>query len=406
MDDDVVGGGVVGGDVVGGGRGPDGPRGGPPPWLRRVALVAAAGLAVLVLSRTGLLAADPAPRAGRATDATSGPAVTVDGPRLVARLGDRLLRAARGPAVPGTRLPDRLPPDAVLVPIPPGGVDVTERTPGPVVGGWDGQLFRADPGRSRWRGLGPAEAVVGAGSAPSRALVLRAGSLQEVDVATGATLDSAPFPGFDPDRDVAVGLLRVTDGQALLMRRRASGPGPLALAWPTAQVRLGARPAVLDLGQYGELLGIAGDWAAALRAGCPGPACRLDLLSVTRDQPRRRVVAPPPGWTFIAGPIVGRAQEALVPVERLTDGRPDGTRALARLVPAGDFALLVAGTAGVRLSAGLAGAADGSVYFLGDPPSGGDPEVRVWRPAGSSVAVPLQPAATFPRGARLVCVCG
>jgi hypothetical protein len=121
---------------------------------------------------------------------------------------------------------------------------------------------------------------------------------------------------------------------------------------------------------------------------------------------RARDIAPPAGWTFMPGPSAGRTHEALVAVAHLTGGVPDGARALARLVPGGDNALLVRGTARVRLDAGLVDGPAGTVSLLTDPAGAGDPQVRVWDPTQPAAARLTPARSTFPTGARLVCVCG
>ena len=186
-------------------------------------------------------------------------------------------------------------------------------------------------------------------------------------------------------------------------------PGGLtryALAYPRLLVESGTRERVRDLGNHGELLSLADDWLLILGADCPGPSCRLDVVSVSRDAALSRVVAPPTGWTFVQGAAAGRTHEALVPVHRLGDADTPDDVALARLVPGGDNALLVQGTDRVRLAAGLVDGAGGSVYLLRDPDRGGDPRAVVWDPDAPNIAVPLRPATSFPADSRLVCVCG
>ena len=117
-------------------------------------------------------------------------------------------------------------------------------------------------------------------------------------------------------------------------------------------------------------------------------------------------MAPPAGWTFVEGPAAGRTHEALVPVHRLGEADTPDDVALARLVPGGDNALLVAGTDPVQLAAGLADGQAGSVYLLRAPNRGDGGEAMVWNPDAPNVALPLRPATSFPEGARLVCVCG
>jgi hypothetical protein len=395
-------------DVVG--QGSDGGTGPPSSRWRRAGLVVGAVVVVAILSRSGLLSSgEPAPP--EPSPSATAPTVTTEpGPRLVARVGELLVLDARNGDRAGSRLPDGLPADARLVPVLPGGTEVAAAAaavPGPVVGVHDGSLFRADPARRRWRDLAPADEVLAAGYSAARAVVVRDGDLQEVEVSTGSTTDADPFPGFEPGRWMPRGLLGGAGLGALVMTRPAAdGTTRYALAYPRLLVESGQRERVRDLGMHGELLALADDWVLTLGGDCPGPACRLDVISVTRDAALSRDVAPPTGWTFVQGPAAGRTHEAVVPVARLGGADTPDDVALARLVPGGDNALLVQGTDRVRLGAGLVDGAGGSVYLLREPEGGGDPRAMVWDPDAPNVAVPLRPATTFPGDARLVCVCG
>ncbi len=393
-------------DVVG--QGPEEePAGAASSWPKKAGIAVAVVVVLAGLSRAGLLSSDQPSPAPEPTASGSATAVgTSNGPRLVARAGERLVLGARGAARPGSRLPPGLPADARLVPVRPGGTTADESAdiPGPVIGVHDGRLFRADADRRRSRDLGPADLVVAGSPGPARAMVLRDGSLQEVEVSTGATTDPDPYPGFSGGGWAPVGLLGGAGvGGVVLSRPAAGGDGiSLALAYPRALVESTQREARRDLGNYGALLGIADDWVITLDRSCPGPACRLEVVTVTRDTSTSRPVAPPAGWTFLPGPTAGRTHEALVPV-RSADG---DSVALARLVPGGDNALLVGGTDRVVLDAGLVDRPDGSVYLLREPAGGGDPVPMVWDPDSPSAVVPLLPPGTFPAGSRLVCVCG
>lgn len=395
-------------DVVG--QGSDDGSGSPPSRLRRAGLGVGAVVVVVALSRSGLLSSgEPAPPPEPTPSGSTTTPGTVTGPRLVARVGDLLIMDARGPDRAGSRLPAGLPADAPLVPVLPGGAEAATAAalPGPVVGVHDGSLFRADPARARWRDLAPADAVLAAGYSAARAVVVRDGALREVEVSTGSTTDPTPFPGYRPGRWTARGLLGGAGVGALVMTRPGEkGLTRYALAYPRLLVESGTREPVRELGSHGELLSLADDWVLTLGAGCPGPSCRLDVVSVTRDGAQARGVAPPTGWTFVPGAAAGRTHEALVPVHRLGDADTPDDVALARLVPGGDNALLVQGTDRVRLAAGLVDGAGGSVYLLRDPDRGGDPRAVVWDPDAPNIAVPLRPATSFPTGSRLVCVCG
>jgi hypothetical protein len=255
--------------------------------------------------------------------------------------------------------------------------------------------------------MGRADAVVSAALAPGRVLVQRGSTVEELEIGTGSVTTASPFPGFDSEQWKPVGLLAAAGSAGLVMSRPAgAGLQALALAWPADLVSTRIEAAVEPLGTVGRLLAIADDWAVSLQPGCPGPACLLRVVSVTRDQVTSRTIAPPAGWTFRAGPAAGRTHETLVPVEHLTQGRPDGARALARLVPGADNALLVRGTGRVVLGGGLADGPQGTVYLLTRPTGHGDPQVRVWNPDHPARVKLPGHGSTFPRGARLVCVCG
>jgi hypothetical protein len=385
-----------------------------PPWLRRAAVAAVAILALVVVSRTGLLSAggsapEPPPPPGRDSPA----------PRLVARLADRLLVAKGSHPRPATSLPAGLPAGARLVAAPPGdsvaqGLDV-----GPLVGVAGGRLFRADPTKAHFRWLAPADEVLSPALSESTVAVRRGDTVQAVEINAGGTTNTDPFPGYDAGAGTPRGLLAALGTKALVMSHDiGDGTDSLSLAWPAALVQAGVKPDTQQLGVFGPLLGLADDWVITLDPGCatadsvagsPTAVCHLRVISVTQDLVQANDVAPPPGWTFVQGPIAGQTHEALVSVERLTDGRRDGTRALARLVPGGDNALLVAGTDRVVVPAGLADGVQGTVYLLARPVPGGSthgPEVLVWDPQHPAAARRTSQRWGFPRSSRLLCLCG
>ena len=276
--------------------------------------------------------------------------------------------------------------------------------PGSLVAVHHGVLFRVPPrGSAPATNIGRAERVVAATGAPGRAVVLRGDSVVEVDVATGRVAQPVPYPGFDREQGwYPEGTISAVGTRALLMSRPAPGAAgqELALAWPQRRVGAGPETAVRPLGTYGRLLGIAADWVLTESGDCPGPGCRVLVVSVTRDDVRARAVAPPPGWEFgVGGP--GGTTATLVPVARTGDA---SVRALARLVPGGDNALLVAGSLGVDPEAGLIGAVGGPVFFVtGDR---GPRRVSVWDPDGrGSAAVVPGAGGLLPETARLVCAC-
>lgn len=364
-----------------------------PRWLRWAALAAAVVVAGLALTRGGLLSSGEPPRPAPSPDRTS---TAQAGPRLVARLGDRLLVVRDGEPRTATRLPRDLAADARLV-----TARLADSPSGPLVGVAGGTLFRADPDRQRYRALGAAEAVVGPSQLADRVYAVRGGAVAEVEVDTGSTTVPDAFPAFDATRAVE-GLLVSDDAVAVLQSRPVGGgAADLTLVWSSGDASTGGRPPVQGLGAHGPVLGIAADWVITLD-GCPGAGCRVVVVSVTRDTARARPVEPPPGWTFIRGPSAGRTHEALVPVRESATGAV----ALARLVPGGDRALLVRDTERVQLDADLADGPKGSVVLLTRPAEGGNPQVRVWDPVQPNVAPLARPPAGLPGAATLVCVCG
>jgi hypothetical protein len=379
-------------DVVEKGRDDRPGRG--PAAVRPVALVLLVLAGLFVLSRSGLLSADSPPDGGTGRNGTA-----AEVHRLVARVDDRLVRPAQADGSGGARLPDGLAAQARLVPV------LTGDASSVLVGVHEGLLFRLAPTRdARWQPIGRARAVVAAGAAPGRVLVLRAGGVAEVEVATGRVAQPAPFPGFAEAAGWRPeGVVSAVGTRSLLVSRPLpDGVGQeLALAWPARRVEAGTNPPLQVLGSYRALLGVADDWILTSAGACPGSACRVRIVSVTRDAVLARDVAPPPGWSFLLGTSGGRTREALVPVQRIDDGR----RALARLVAGGDNALLVQGSAGVDLDAGLVGDLDGSVRLVTRAGDGAE-RVRTWSPLQPARAEPLGDGSALPDDARLVCVCG
>jgi hypothetical protein len=319
---------------------------------------------------------------------------------------------------PATVLPSGLPLGARLVAAPPGdsvaqGLDV-----GPLVGVVGGRLFRADPGKAYFRWLSPADEVLAPALSESTVAVLRGDAVQAVEVDTGDTTDADPFPGYAAGAETPRGLLAALGTKALVLSRDVGdGTEALSLAWPAALVKAGVKPDIQQLGVFGPLLGLADDWVISLDPACAaGDAavgtttgvCHLRVISVTQDLVQAKDVAPPRGWTFVQGPIAGQTHEALVSVERVTDGRRDGTRALVRLVPGGDNALLVTGTDRVIVTAGLSDGVQGTVYLLARPAAGrpaAGPQVLVWDPQHPAAARPTTGHWAFPRSAQLLCLC-
>jgi hypothetical protein len=375
-----------------------------PPALRALVFVAVGLIAVVVLTRTDLLSSDrtdrsalptPSPSATRPTTTSN---LVVGPPRPVVRWNDALavglpygVRADR-PVI------DRIDKDTELVavsPVPePGGARDA------LLGVARGSLVRVDVRSGDVTQLGPASAVVDAAAAPGRALVLRDGRLLEVDVHDGRTTDENPFPGFDPADWVAHGVVR-THGTGALLMSAVGDESRLALAWPGTLVRTAQHQQVTALPVDGSLLGIAGDWVLVLDQTCPGEDCVLRTVQVAPGRIDVGEVAPPTGWSFNAGPIAGHPPGVLVPVRSL-----EGTGfALARLVTRFDQPVVLPGSNGVLLRAGLVDGPDGTVYLLAAGRPFSNPEVLVWDPTVPYTMVRLY---TFRVGfgAELVCVCG
>jgi hypothetical protein len=312
---------------------------------------------------------------------------------VLASVDDHLVRFGQEDPSEGAQLPADF--DGDLVPV--------LRTDGTSVllGVHRGLLFRVTsaPG-SRPQAIGRARSVVAPSGVPGRALVWRADGVAEVEVATGRVSQPAPFPGFDPAGGWRPeGVVSALGVRTMLVSRVGQGEVELALAWPARRVDAGVNAPLQPLGSFRGLVGIAGDWVLVASDECPGPGCRVRIVSVTRDAVLTRDVGPPAGWTFSLG--VDSA-ESLVLVRR------EGTEAarLARLVAGGDNALLVRGTARVDTGAGLVGdALDGSVLLVTTTADGTE-QVRQWHPAASARAVPVGPAGDLPASARLVCACG
>jgi len=368
-------------------------RGRTSPFMRVVLLVVVA-LVALAVSRSGLLSAEGPPRA---TDEAAANAADIeDAESLVAESEGRLVRLGDddGPSLPAGELSSVIPVRSV-------------GTRGDLVGVVDGtRLFRIGTGEdARWAPIGRATAVLAASRISNRAVILRGDRVVEVDVTTGRLVDAKPFVGFDAAQGWSPeGLVSVTGTRALLMSR-PGGDGDreeLAIAWPSHRVNAQFNPPVQSLGVFGRLLGIADDWVVVSEGRCPGADCQVKIVTLTRDDRLVREVFPPDGWSFRGGKLPGRLHEALLPVQRLGDA---DKVALARRVAGGNSALLVDGTRGVDVSAGLVESAAAAVYLV--TRTGDDEVVRVWRPGrpGRAQTV-LGGDDALPRSARLLCVCG
>jgi hypothetical protein len=386
------------GDFLAGGREdePDDDRraAGEPPWwtapaVRSAALVAAGLVLVVLVTQAGLLSAGD--------DRASSPDGVTPGARgrLVALVDGRLVIAKGDDWVEGPELPDRLGRADALVPVTmPSGRSL-------LVGAAGRDLVRVDP-REDGDSVPIARAVTVIGSTGRLGTVVveqPGGAVVEVDVRTGDTVDSRPFPGFDPStgwRPVALAV--VGTGRSLLLSRPVSGGEELALAAAARSANVGSQPILRVLGVVPLLVGLTADAVLALGRGCPGPECQALVLTVTRDEAISRPVSAPPGWSFRARPA-GRSQQGLLVV-----GRRDGSATgLARVVAGGASALLVGDSAGVEPRRGLVDDLDGTVFMVVNPELGPD-AVRAWRPGAPARLETVHPAP--PSGGALVCACG
>jgi hypothetical protein len=377
-----------------------------PPWLRRTAVAALAVLAVGLFGRSGLLSAGQpaparAPRVEAPPPAVPTPADAV--PHMVARDGARLVRYTASGASVVARLPAELRSSVPLVAVDTGGDGA-----GAVLGVAAGRLFRVELGAAgRIARLGPAQQVFGAPHRPGEAFVVTArgagARVVAVDADSGTVREPVPFPGFrGPAGWTPRGSLFALDTVGLLVSRpAAAGEEYLAVAWIRSEVAAGLAPRLQTLGSFGRLLGTTGDWVLVLERACPGHLCRVKIISLTRDKVLMRDVHPPPGWSFAVGSSGQQAYGAVVPVVLLADPR---INALARLVPGGRNALLIEGSEGVDVDAGVIEQPDEDVYFA---KLEGPDHLRVarWRPLQPGVTT-LAELPPLPRDARLVCVCG
>lgn len=405
-------------DVVEQGREDPHRPGGLPPWARRIALAAVALLAA-VLIPSGLLSSEapeppdrtPAPTR---TSVTEGPPVDAevlvrDGRQIV---GYDRFGVALGPVLPrgfseGTEL---------------HVVDNNRGVPAAVFGVVGGRLLSFQVGAVTRTDLGAATRVVDVSTRPGVLFVQTAAAdgarVVSLDASSGQVVERAPFSGYDGSPQwTPFGVLSLFGVDGLLLRRQhADGPQDradgLAVAWATAEVDAGRRPAFQDLGRPGLLLGRTDEHVLLLAGRCPGPGCTLQVLSLGRDRSSIRAVAPPDGWSFSSSTSAsstssapgagGRIRGPLVPVVRI--GADGGEEALVRVAAGGDRGLLLAGSAGVVPAAGLVQQADGAVYFVRLAPDG-IRRVMVWNPALPGQVSSLDPLPPLSDTARLVCVC-
>jgi hypothetical protein len=391
-------------DVLGTVPGDDDGSGGRRPGhghLWRLVAVGAAALLALLALRSGLLSAPGDDTAGARSA----------GGLLVLRSEGRLLVEAGDDWAEGPELPRRLGKRAPLVPV----LSSTGRS---VLVGIAGRtLFSIDPAdpEDTATPLGRARGVVSGSGRLGGVLVERGdGQVVEVDAATGAVRDPAPFPGQPTGtRWHAVGLLSVP-GAARSLLMTASGtttgdaatavdPVDLVLAAPARPVELGTQPGLRPVTTVPRVLAIGSDSVLAAAAGCPGSSCPAEgvqVVTVTRDDVLVREVAAPPGRIFAGTPLAGGSVSNLLVVEP-ERGRP----ALARVVAGGATTLLVRGSSGVDVRAGLVDDLDGTAYLVVREDRDSDGVVRAWAPGRPALARSAR-APAVPPGAGLVCGCG
>ena len=376
-----------------------------PPAVRWAILVAGALVAALVLPRTDLLSSErpdgllePPPSPSSSPSASTNPAVSGP-PRPVALWNDALAiglpGGVRADRQVGRELPDETPFVAVR-PVPEPGAGRNS-----LIGIVDGQLVRVDVRTGDRVEIGEADWIVDQAAAAGRVVVFRDDHLIELAIRDGRTTDPAPFPGFDAAVWTARGIVRTSGTAALLMSR--VGPDNvehLAVAWPSALVRTSQHPLVSRLQVEGRLLDVAGDWVLLLDPACPSEDCVLRTARVRPDGIDVSEIPSPTGWSFTDGPVAGHPPDVLVPVRSV-----EGVGfALARVATTFDAPIVIAGSNGVLLRAGLVDGPDGAVYFLGGRPFA-KPDVMVWDPTVPYTVVRLYPFRVG-SGARLVCVCG
>ena len=365
----------------------------------RLAAVGVLVVAVVVLAvRGGLLSAGH-------DDTTGAGSQRSPGGLLVLRSEGRLLVEAGDGWADGPELPDGFGGRSALVPV------LGSAGRSVLVGVVDGTLFRVDPAAADDppTPLGRGRSVVAGSGRLGGVLVQRAdGRVVEVDAATGAVRDAAPFPGQPTGGGWRpLGLLTVPGAaRSLLLARGGTGSAgarsgvELVLAAPTRPVQLGTQPPVRTVATVPRVLAVGTDSVLAEGSGCPGASCRVLVVAVTRDDVLLREVAPPPGSTVAGTTLPGGSASNLLVV------RPSrGRSALARAVAGGAATLPVRGSAGVDPTAGLVDDLDGTAYLVTRGEVTGDGVVRAWSPGRPSRVRPAQ-APPAPPSAVLVCGCG
>lgn len=390
-------------DVLGSVPGDDGTGERPPGRGRlwRLAAVLTAGLLALLALRSGLLSA---PGGGQDEPATQRSA----GGLLVLRSDGRLLVEDGDDWSDGPELPRRLSDRGSLVPV----ISSTGRSV--LVGVAGRTLFNIDPAdpEDTATPLGRARSVVSGSGRLGGVLVERGdGRVVEVDAATGAVRDPAPFPGQPTGPGWrAVGLLSVPGAaRSLLLASPATSTGDaatqndlvdLVLAAPARPVELGTQPEVRPVATVPRVLALGSDSVVA--PGCPGDCGRqaVQVVTVTRDDVLVREVAPPPDRAFTGTALAGGSVSNLLVV-----GGAGAGPALARVVAGGASTLLVRGSQGVDPAAGLVDDLDGTAYLVVRPDQGSAGAVRAWAPGRPAVARSAR-APEVPADAVLVCGCG
>jgi hypothetical protein len=378
-------------DVVEQGRAPVGQGPGQRARWVRAAVAGLVIVAAALVSRTGLLSGSdrsPQPPGPSSSAQSNRPVLFVEAGRLVRYRGSTV---SRGAALP----PGRLAEPGWFVVAGAGGASSAFG----VVGG---QLVHVSGDRAVT--IGPAARLVDVSRTGLLFLQPTAGSGGQVvalDPTIAQVVDRAPFPGDTGIADWApVGVLSLFDADALLLRRSASDGNELALAWAAGEVRSGRADPVQSLAGRGALVGVFHDRALVRDPSCPDGRC-LSVLSFRRGGSQLHPVRAPAGWSFVPGAPPGRSRAALALVRR--DGAP-GTSALARIVPGGDTALLLPGSTGVVVAAGLVEDDGGAVFFVSTRPAGRT--LMTWDPDRSGRAEVVRMLQRQRPDARLVCVCG
>ena len=392
-------------DVVEQGRPDRSPR--LPPWARRAALAAALVAVAVLAVQTGLIFGEEPTRPDRrgGTPTVTSSAEQENERFVVMRDGAQIVRYDEFGVAPGPLLAPDLPDDAGLYVVDDPG------SPARLFTVEDGRLLRVEVGPARVTDLGAATRIVDPSNRAGQLFVQTApddgARVVTVDAGSGQVVDPDPFSedarrmGFVP-----VGVISQFGVTGLALLKPAGAEATeVAVAWSSAEVEAGRRPAFQLVGRHGRLLGLTDDWLLLLDGSCPGRDCRLTIVSFDRDRFSLREVRPPDGWSFSSGPVGARLPHgALVPVVRLDAAAGPGASGLARLAAGGESALLVTGTTGAVHAAGMVQGEDGDIFFV-RLDAGGIRRVARWQPGRPGAVSTLPAMPPLPESGRLVCVC-